>query len=419
MDQHGVRWPLVYTRLFGSNDPVMHIYALLPLQWLAGMNIWTLRLTGAFAGIASVLLVYFAGNRFFGRPVGLIAAALLALNPWSLGLSRLYMLAGFSPALVLLTLLAMAWAGLPVCDRGVPIRVWRTVVAAAIAGLACHGYWALRVVLPLTVIGIVLVNGPAWLALLKTRRGALALGLGAAVGLTLIAPLVWLHTTDPSGIGKRGERTLIWNNTGTWTNAAGEIALRYVGHFGPDFLFARGDRFNVVGPPGWGQFHWYCLPLMLAGLGTLAWKWRNSAAARTLLVGLLLYPLGDSLASHVSLHALPKFPRNALAHLAGGRGGRGDGALAAGAHGTGPRRGVPPRYGRALVRRTFLARLLRALPAQSGGTASFPDAPGGGHALAGAAARRSGRSDLHRAYAEPALHGDAVHLELFPAALVR
>lgn len=35
-DQHGVSWPILYTRAFGGNPSMMYIYALVPMQALGG-----------------------------------------------------------------------------------------------------------------------------------------------------------------------------------------------------------------------------------------------------------------------------------------------------------------------------------------------------------------------------------------------
>jgi 4-amino-4-deoxy-L-arabinose transferase-like glycosyltransferase len=83
-DQHGVAWPIFYTRAFGENRSTSYIYSLIPFQALGEMSIQTTRLPAALGGLLSVLLMYFVGARLFGQATGMIAAGILALNPWHL-----------------------------------------------------------------------------------------------------------------------------------------------------------------------------------------------------------------------------------------------------------------------------------------------------------------------------------------------
>ena len=87
-DQAGVSWPIFYMRALGGNRSTLHIYLLLPFQAIGGLNILTARLPSAIGGTLAVLLIYFVSRRLFDRRTALVAAALLALNPWHLQQSR-------------------------------------------------------------------------------------------------------------------------------------------------------------------------------------------------------------------------------------------------------------------------------------------------------------------------------------------
>src|SRR6185436_4017547 len=49
----------------------------------------------------------------------------------------------------------------------------------------------------------------------------------------------------------------------------------------------------------------YTVPLIIIGIGATLWRSIRSAAARILLVGLICYPLGDTLNAHISDHLGP------------------------------------------------------------------------------------------------------------------
>jgi len=309
-DQAGVPWPIFYTRCLGENRSTLFIYILLPFQALAGLSVWTTRLPSALGGVITVALTYVVGARMFGRTPGLVAAALLTLNPWHLQQSRWGHEAALCPLLVVLPLALMLRADLPFDDgpNRRPSAAW-AVLGGAIAGIGCYGYPAVRLFLPIFFALAVLVNGRRWWEHLKTPRGRMAIGT-LAIGIAVtFGPLAFKHLTDPE-IGKRGRTTQLWEDQDPLGTKITKVLARYPGHFGPDFLFINGDRYEIQSPPGFGQFHWYMAPLMILGLITTVWRLRSSGAARILLVWLVTYPVGDLLGTHFygSMHALRSLP---------------------------------------------------------------------------------------------------------------
>lgn len=296
-DEHGVRWPIFYTRAFGENHSAVILYALLPFQAVGGMNLWTTRLPIAVSGVICVLLIYFIGARLFGSAVGLAAAAILAVNPWHLQATRIGLEGGLVPIMILAPLAALLWANLPFDDD--EERRPRPALAAfagALAGASCYSYWAVRLFLPVFVIGAVLVTWRAWWKRLQTREWRFAIGCLLIGGAVTFGPLVWEHLTDPE-IGKRGQMsTWVWDDSDTLSERIGKVLGRYPGHFGLDLLFIRGDHHPAYAPPpGTGLFFWYDLPLMLMGLAVLISRYRSSRAARFVLLWLALHPAADLL----------------------------------------------------------------------------------------------------------------------------
>ncbi len=311
-DQTGVVRPIFYTRGLGGNSSTLYIYFMIPFQALGGLNIFTTRLPGAVAGIFTVLLVYFVGKRLFDSQVGLIAALLLALNPWHLQQSRWGHEATLCPLLGIAPLAMLLWANFPISDNqtGAP-RPVLAALAGIVAGIGCYGHHALRIYTPVLLLAVVLFAIPRCWHCLKTRRGLLASAafvLGFAV---TFGPLVWQHIYYPEGISRHG---ISHNEAGlSFIDAPLGIAVinivnRYIHHFGPDFLFIRGDHRIMESPPGCGQFHWYMLPLMLAGLVFIVRLFRSSVSVRVLLAFLIAYPVGDSLFAMDGMHALRSAP---------------------------------------------------------------------------------------------------------------
>lgn len=317
-DQAGNPWPVFYTRALGGNRSTLYLYALLPFQALGGLNVWTTRLPAAVGGVLTVLLLYWIAARLFNRPTGLVAAALLALNPWHIQLSRTGHEASLGPLLVTVSLAALLWAGFPLRDGAARAVWWKGLVAGLVTGISCYGYPAVRLFVPLFLVSCVVLTGRSWWRLIRNRPGIVALGaLLIGVGVTF-GPLAYQHVAHPEQIARRATDIWLWEESDVFETRAAKVLTRYAAHFGPDFLLLRGDHYEVQSPHGFGPFHWYTLPLMVAGLIVALRHVRQSSSARVLLCGVLLYPVGDVLHRHVvaaadgtpqaSLHALRSAP---------------------------------------------------------------------------------------------------------------
>jgi len=132
--------------------------------------------------------------------------------------------------------------------------------------------------------------------------------LAIAAALTF-GPLLYKHLTDPE-IGRRGQiQGMIWNASDSTGERAAKVFFRYTGHYGPDFLFVRGDADPALSPPaGYGLFLWPDMPLMIVGLFMCLKRARWSPASRLLLLWLVLYPIGDLIFEHPTMHALRGLP---------------------------------------------------------------------------------------------------------------
>jgi 4-amino-4-deoxy-L-arabinose transferase-like glycosyltransferase len=303
-DQFGVRWPIFHLRALGENRSTLFCYVLLPFQALGGLSIWTTRLPAAIGGILTVLLIYWVTGRLLDRGTGLAAAALLAINPTHIQMSRLGHEGSLTPLLTLLPLAGVLWAGLPLDDRDQRPGPLRALLAGLLTGVCCYGYPAVRLFVPAFLVGAVLVSWRGWWRLARTRRGGLTLaGLMVGVGLTF-GPLAYQHLAAPEQIARRGQFTRLWTETDPPSARIGKVLDRYAGHFGPDFLFRRGDADEVVWAASFGFLPWYLLPLLVVGLAVSLRRLRRSRAARVLIAGVCLYPASDCLNWHISLHAL-------------------------------------------------------------------------------------------------------------------
>jgi mannosyltransferase len=163
----------------GFSESAPPLYYALAWVWtqVAGNNEWGLRSLSAFAGVATIPVAYFIGRELRGSRTGLLAAALVAVNPmllWYSQEARAYSLLGLFCALSLLFCVRALRA-----ERGEDRRdfvLWGVFSALA---LATH-YFA---VFPLV----------AEVVLLARRRGrAIFSGLWIlALAALLLAPLAY------------------------------------------------------------------------------------------------------------------------------------------------------------------------------------------------------------------------------------
>jgi 4-amino-4-deoxy-L-arabinose transferase-like glycosyltransferase len=303
-DQVGVRWPIFYIRALGENRSTLFVYLLLPFQALGGLNLWTGRLPAALGGILTVWLVYWVGARLLGRAAGLTSAALLTVNPVHLQMSRWGHEANVTPLLTLLPLAVWLWAGLPLADAPQRPRPWRALLGGLATGIGCYGYPAIRLFVPVLLVVLTLVAGRAWRELLRTRAGRATTAALAAGFLVTFGPLAYMHILHPDVIGKRGQMTWAWKPGDPPAERVRAVAERYLAHFNPVFLYDNGDVDEIVWAVRFGFLPRYVAPLHVLGVALLLTRVRRSRAARLLLLGILIYPVGDSLNWHVSLHAL-------------------------------------------------------------------------------------------------------------------
>lgn len=183
--------------------------------YILGMRLWialfgtseaALRLPSALAGAGTVPLLYLLGRRTFGRPAGLLAAALLALSP----LAIWYSLEAKSYALWILVTVA-AWLLLwEAVERGGRWR-WVAWAGMAVVALSVHRLSILSLLGQLVYLLYIARQG-----LFTRRYRLLLLGLLALTLLLTVAGL-WF-ALGREGSGRQFDVQRRWQDVAnTWT----------------------------------------------------------------------------------------------------------------------------------------------------------------------------------------------------------
>ena len=147
-DSEGRRLPL-FINVFGTHTSAIYQYATTPFVALFDLEVWSVRLTAALVGVATVLVLFLLARALFDTPTALVAAAILAVSPWHVCFSRWAQQGIFLPLLFT----AATWA-IVRFRQG-----WRPglLIAAATIALAAYAYAVGRVLAPLFLLLLVFV----------------------------------------------------------------------------------------------------------------------------------------------------------------------------------------------------------------------------------------------------------------------
>ncbi len=174
----GGDYPIFFPANQGREGLFFYLSAL--VAQFSPLSHFSIKLTSALVGIATVPVLYAAATELFTPQVGLIAAGLLAVNRWHLILSR----SGFRVSLLPLFVILLLWA---VTRALRSRRVVEAAVAGVVLGLGLYTYTAFAFTLIAIPLGLALL-------LLSGRRidwrWLLALlAVGVAFALVVYAPL--------------------------------------------------------------------------------------------------------------------------------------------------------------------------------------------------------------------------------------
>jgi 4-amino-4-deoxy-L-arabinose transferase-like glycosyltransferase len=289
-------WIGPYLYPSGLGQPSGPVYVTAVLFMLVPQTSFTLRLSMALFGIAAVALTYAVGRAMFDRASGLFAAALLAIMPWHLHLSRTAFMVGSWPFIEMAILWALFRA------RARP-SIWRFAAVGALLGLGVYTYNAYPLFLPVAAVPFLYDlasarDGPArrrWLA--RTAAAAIT-ALWVAVPMLHYAAaheeFFW-HHRDVSVLS-RDE----WKQGG-WRERADIFARRGAEWAKGLLLGGRPDDGDGLGQVGHPLLDPLTAVAALAGTLMAARRWRRPQYG-VLLAALLVLPLGALLTTDDGLY---------------------------------------------------------------------------------------------------------------------
>lgn len=189
--------------LYNTNGPreALFFYLQAIFVLILGNTILALRIAPALIGVAAVFTTYLWAKSWFGERVGLVAAFLMAVNPWAVTITRDGFRASMTPLMVTLAMYLFTRAA------QTKQRKW-FIAAGSVVGLGLYTYLAFRL-FPLALAAI-------WAAMMIWRPKFIKpynklLGVSVIACLIVLVPLGIYGVRHPGDIGARAGGTSFLN----------------------------------------------------------------------------------------------------------------------------------------------------------------------------------------------------------------
>lgn len=313
-DEFGRFLPVDYLESFGDFKPPMYAYLdILPIKYL-GLNEFAVRFPSALFGVLTVLVTYFLTKSIFSPnsqsenrnlkltqeynkentkksleignwklDIPIVAAALLAISPWHIMLSR----AAFEANVATFFLSCGVWLFLEAV-KGKPY----TLILSAISFVcSLYTFNTPRIVAPILIL-ILAIGYRKQLFIIKKQTI-----MAVIVGLILVLPIIpfllspqaklryqEVNIFSDISVIKRTNQEIANDNYAWWSKIIHnrrfyygiEYAKHYLDNLSPLFLFIKGDGNPKFSPQNVGQMYLYELPFFITGIIFLIRKKQGS-----------------------------------------------------------------------------------------------------------------------------------------------
>ena len=282
VDEWGNYYPSIF-RAYGDYKLPVYIYTTVVSIALFGLNVFAVRLPSVVGGAFTILGTYLLVNELLrSKKHSLFAAAIIAISPWNIFLSRAALEANLALTLIVFGFYFVLLA--------------RTKPSYLIAGLLCLGlsiwtYNSARIFVPPLIMATFILYCREYLLIVNNYR-KIAL-LASLIGAVLFTPMVY-QLLQPAGQARYENLVIIdegaiayleeQRNTSSLSPLFTKLvynkpvyfvstfAKQYSSHFLPDFLFLSGGDNYQFSVPNQGLFYFIDTPLFYLGIGlSLLW----------------------------------------------------------------------------------------------------------------------------------------------------
>lgn len=285
-DEFGVFLPLTFLESFGDFKPPLYAYlSVLPIKIL-GMNEFSTRFVSALLGSISVLIVYFLTIQIFYQSkskklLGIFAAALLAISPWHILLSRAAFEANVASFFIMLGVFLFLYS----TRKGV--KFWFLLISCLSFVAAMYTFNTSRVFLPIFVPLLFVGRFKILISNYKTVLLAIfpSILLSIPLFLFLLTPQAKLRYEEVNifsdiKVIERVNQEILNDNNSVFSkiihNRRLAYGVEYVKHYldnlDPGFLFITGDGNPKFSIQDVGQLYIWELPFLIIGIFMLVRK---------------------------------------------------------------------------------------------------------------------------------------------------
>ncbi len=313
-DQTGQFLPLTFAMRGGS--PPAYVYFSLPAVFLFGPTALGVRALSLISGLGIIVLAYYIAKKFFSEKHSLVVAALTALSPWAINLSR----GGFETNFALF----LTMSGLTFFLYSQKKYLY-WIFGTLSFGLAIFTYPTYKLLVPLFVIILIwYLGGRKFFFSSNSTKYLLAMSLVTGLFAVLFGSQVLFSNSERRFLNTNifnqdnlrelitqkvnSERTLSTEGmvSNLFHNKPVEyfVILRdaYLNHFSLNFLFVKGDgnpRHNMTET---GEFYFADIFLILISLMVFIGKRAYKKEFKFLIVWILISPVASAFLGEI--HAL-------------------------------------------------------------------------------------------------------------------
>jgi 4-amino-4-deoxy-L-arabinose transferase-like glycosyltransferase len=314
-DEWGKFFPVIF-RAYGDYKLPVYIYAVTISEAIFGPNAFAVRFPSALAGVATVVFTYLLVLKLASlgklgksanlqKSLALLAGFLVAVEPWSLFLSRGAFEANFAQSLIV--------AGVYFFLCGLE-KNKNLMISLVLFGLSIWTYNSARVFVPLFLLTLIILFKVEIRRIWQKDKKLVTCCLFLAAFFFL--PMFW-QLLNPAGQARYGKVAIIDEGTvGQIIQARNDSSLHptltrlihnrptyfisrftrnYLSHFSPVFLFFQGGSHYQFSLPDHGLLYLISLPLFYLGLAYLVFGVLRHKCAQLILGWLLIAPVASSL----------------------------------------------------------------------------------------------------------------------------
>lgn len=277
-DQLGNLLPLTFP--MGAGRPAGYVYFSVPFVALFGPTALGVRALSILSGVGIILLIYLLVKKLLSKKIALLAAGILALNPWDISLSR----GGFEAHFALFLALAGTYFFINAKEKSIFY-----ILSALSFGLALHTYPTYKISLLLFLPLLVWFIG-ARNVLTDIKKKYFLVGLITFIFLAIVAAsqtfiagsetrFLNINVFSNQQIKDKLEQKINYERTASrFSNSISKyfhnkpieytkiIIENYLQNFSADFLVLHGDRNPRHNMATMGQLYFAEVILILIGL---------------------------------------------------------------------------------------------------------------------------------------------------------